>query len=332
MFFSLTYLSIVFATFLTFCDCIEPLTTITTLGALIASVGFAGYKYMICNINECCNGEWMKYDHYGLETDIGTNLFGQHLVKFIVLKSLKAHIQKKKPKKALVMAFHGDTGSGKNHVSKMIMEHLFKKGSESQYGHLYIAAQHFPHKQEVNKYKDELRKQIEEHTSKCERSLFIFDEVDKMPPGVLDALTPYLDYHEKVDGIDYRKNIFIFLSNAGAKNITKIALKFWADGKDREEISLKDIEHLITSGAFNEEGGLKYSEIVKRELIDVYVPFLPMEKKHVMQCVQAELNAQNKKGDIKMIADQLLYYPPEAKLFSTSGCKKVTQKVDLFAS
>jgi hypothetical protein len=40
--------------------------------------------------------------------------------------------------------------------------------------------------------------------SQCEKSLFVFDEVDKMPQGVLDAVKPYLDYHEQIDGTDFR--------------------------------------------------------------------------------------------------------------------------------
>ena len=32
---------------------------------------------------------------------------------------------------------------------------------------------------------------------------------------------------------------------------------------------------------------------------------------------------------VDFVADQLTYWPPEIKLFSTSGCKRVAQKVDL---
>jgi hypothetical protein len=38
----------------------------------------------------------------------------------------------------------------------------------------------------------------------CDRSLFVFDEVDKMPKGVLDAVKPFLDYHEDINGVDFR--------------------------------------------------------------------------------------------------------------------------------
>lgn len=41
--------------------------------------------------------------------------------------------------------------------------------------------------------------------------MFIFDEMDKMHPGLIDGIKPYLDYYDKLDGVSYRKSIFIFL-------------------------------------------------------------------------------------------------------------------------
>jgi hypothetical protein len=34
--------------------------------------------------------------------------------------------------------------------------------------------------------------------------MFIFDELDMMPPKVLDAIHPFIDYLEVVDGVDPR--------------------------------------------------------------------------------------------------------------------------------
>ena len=103
-----------------------------------------------------------------------------------------------------------------------------------------------------------------------------------------------------------RKNIFIFLSNTGGKEITDAALSTWRDGKPREEISfaqvsnlaqiellhwkfLSQLEPLIAAGAFNEAGGLQFSRVIERSLVDVFVPFLPLERTHVKTCVHNEL-------------------------------------------
>ena len=41
--------------------------------------------------------------------------------------------------------------------------------------------------------------------------MFIFDEIDKMPPGLMDTIKPYLEYYDNLNGVNYRKAIFLFL-------------------------------------------------------------------------------------------------------------------------
>ena len=46
------------------------------------------------------------------------HLFGQPLVTQVVTRTLRSHIRKSSPSKALVLSFHGWTGGGKNYVAK----------------------------------------------------------------------------------------------------------------------------------------------------------------------------------------------------------------------
>ena len=50
-----------------------------------------------------------------------------------------------------------------------------------------------------------------------------------------------------------------------------------------------DLENLIRNGAFNEKGGLHKSNVVERHLVDFYVPFLPLERIHVKQCIEFQI-------------------------------------------
>ena len=95
---------------------------------------------------------------------------------------------------------------------------------------------------------------IRGNVSRCPQSLFIFDEIDKMPLGMIDGIKAFIDHHESVSGIDFRRSIFLFLSNTGGREITDIAYKAWSEGKARQNISYSDLEHLIRKGAFNEAG------------------------------------------------------------------------------
>ncbi len=106
----------------------------------------------------------------------------------------------------------------------------------------------------------------------------------------MDDLRPFLEHHRDVGGVDYRKCIFIFLSNTGAKLINNFVINHWRQGNEREDIKIRDIETIINDGAFNLEGGLWHTELISHNLIDFFVPFMPLEKSHIKQCIEADLN------------------------------------------
>ncbi|XP_065669628.1 torsin-1A-like [Hydra vulgaris] len=288
-----------------------------------------------CQFIECCDDDWINHNVSGIQDSLKEKLFGQHLVIKMVGKTVESHSKIKTPKKPLVMSFQGWTGSGKSFVSDIVAQHLYKNGLNSKFVHKKIAAIHYKHKSDLEKYKIELTNFIETNTKKCERSLFIFDEVDKFPEGLADVLKPYLDFHHALEGTDYRKNIFIFLSNTAADRINNFAIKHFADGKSREMITSFEMEKLLSVSAFNIPGGFKNADIVLEGLIDFYVPFLPLERKHVKQCAEAELQKRYHKHDdaiIEETANEIQYFPEEGKWFSATGCKTISNKVSMFVN
>jgi len=67
----------------------------------------------------------------------------------------------------------------------------------------------------------------------------------------------------------------------------------------------------------------------------VVVPFLPLEREHVKQCIR--FNARSKRRypseqTINDIADELEYFPSDIQVYSRSGCKRVDEKVNLFTA
>ena len=63
-----------------------------------------------------------------------------------------------------------------------------------------------------------------------------------------------------------------------------------------QKISIKDLEPLVAAGAFNEAGGLQHSRMIEKNLVDVFVPFLPLERRHVKTCVRRELDRRHVSG------------------------------------
>lgn len=139
----------------------------------------------------------------------------------------------------------------------------------------------------------------------CSRSLFIFDEVDKIPAGVLDSLTSIIDHHNTVDGVNLRHATFIFLSNAGGTEISDKLLQLTANGMLREETQLYHFEKMTETAAYNIMGmeftlpsmlstilnkmpfvgGLRKANMIEASLIDHFIPFLPLEKRHIEKCI-----------------------------------------------
>ena len=219
---------------------------------MVLSAVWSAREQVLCRWRECCEAPWLTPNLPALEERLEANVFGQHLVTRLVTRAVRAHVRKSDPKKALVMSFHGWTGSGKNFVAKFIAESLFKLGMNSKFVHLFNSPYHFPDYKMADIYRLRVQDWIRGNVTACQTSIFIFDEIDKMPEGVIDGIKPFLDFYPSLDGQTYRKSIFLFLSNTGGRDITKHTYQLWSEGKRREDIAYSDLEMLVNKGAFNE--------------------------------------------------------------------------------
>nr|XP_055044497.1 torsin-1A-like [Misgurnus anguillicaudatus] len=277
----------------------------------------------------------LTFDPKRLKKDLHENLYGQHIVSEVVLKSVSAFLKDSNPNKPLVLSFHGLTGVGKNHVAKIIARNIYEKGDESKHVITFISEHHFPHKDKVDIYSAQLKQWIHGNVSSFPRSMFIFDEMDKMNPQLVETIRPFLDYMALVNGVSYHKAIFIFLSNAGGNVIANMVLDFYKDGKDREELQInsKGMETEILQHVFNDKSsGFWRSHLIVHHLVDHFIPFLPLEMRHVRQCVLAEmdnLNIPQYTDLVDTVAREMPFFPPEDKIFSVKGCKAVRQKLIL---
>lgn len=288
---------------------------------------YAGY----CYINECCEPAWVSYDIAGINDSLRKNVFGQHLVRDIVPTVIKAHREDKNPEKPLVLAFHGNTGSGKNFVSGIIADRLYYKGIKSKYVHKFLSSHLFPDQNLVPVYREDIKRQLKEVIKKCEKALFIIDEIDKMPFGLADTFKPYLDYNDNVDGYDFRKSIFIFMGNTGVQEINDVAIAYFLRGKDREIIKMKSMNKLLRAIAY-QTGGMKNAALIDSHLINFHVPFLPLERNHIRMCAEVELVKAGKRvSSVKLdaIVDELEYFPEEYNVYSLSGCKNIKSLVQI---
>ncbi|XP_071457090.1 prosalusin isoform X2 [Marmota flaviventris] len=180
----------------------------------------------------------------------------------------------------------------------------------------------------------DLKNWVQGNLTACGRSLFLFDEMDKLPPGLMEVLRPFLGPSWVVYGTNYRKAIFIFISNTGGEQINQVALEAWRSRRDREEISLQELEPAVSRAVLdNPHHGFWHSGIVEERLLDAMVPFLPLQRHHVRHCVLnelAQLGLEPRDEVVQAVLDSTTYFPEDEQLFSSNGCKTVASRIAFF--
>lgn len=162
-------------------------------------------------------------------------------------------------------------------------------------------------------------------------------------------------------------------SNIGGATINDVALDFWHSGQNREDIGMEDLEHRLRAETmesqgmtlrslsdeckpflvsenilgwiiivyfsffplvyFSSTGGFAQSELMSGHLIDFFVPFLPLEYRHVKLCARDAYAARGLETDeatLDEVAKAMLYVPKEERLFSAQGCKSIPQRINFF--
>ncbi|NXK92465.1 TOR3A protein, partial [Formicarius rufipectus] len=289
-----------------------------------------------CSFGKCCEtGDCRIINNItGLEADLSEQLHGQHLAKEVVFRAVQGFLQSPQPKKALVLSFHGWSGTGKNFVARMVANHLYRDGLKSDCVRVFISLFHFPHHTYLDSYKAQLQRQLSETLQLCRQSLFIFDEAEKLHSSLLDAIRPFMAHYGSKGQADHQRAIFLFLSNLGGNTINEVALDFWRAGRAREEISMELLEQRLRLELQEPaENGDAHSHLLRESLIDFLVPFLPLEFHHVKLCARDAFLARGlpyTEATLDEVARMMVFVPKEEKLFSAQGCKSVPQRINYF--
>ena len=291
---------------------------ITVLIAVILHWIYGGIFKSVSDEGESCQNPWIKHDFDHLSNNLSFDFFGQHLVTENTFEILKAHIKNEQTKKPLVLSFHGSPGTGKTFASKLIAESFYKLGMSSKHTVFFNNQEHYEnYEQEVI-----LKRTIESTVSRCKYALFIFEEAHLMNSKLLDVMLPYVNY----PSLSYNRAIFLFLSKSGAYSINDYVIDKMKAGRMRESITLEEMHNLLHSYIIKTEKPFKGTEFVAQNLVDAYIPFLPLERQHVRKCVYAIMRQKHINFDehfVDSIMTSILYFPDTYPLFASAGCKRI---------
>lgn len=264
---------------------------------------------------ECMN----SIDIESLHHELQRRVHGQHIAVNVVVERLQ-EFSSASDRRLLIMSFHGWTGIGKNFMSSIIAQHL-----PATNVHKFIIPLHFAHDMDSNAAL--LSEWITSNVSypSCGFHLFIVDEVDKAPSSLVRSLRDTLRKLSVLSDMNCRA-LFLLLTNDGATVINTAVTEVLVNGGSREDLEL---EHLMLPHLDSNW----YTELMSAELIDQTVPFLPLERRHIAQCAEAELKLRQvdfSQQLIDNVVNSLLYFPPDVQLFSSSGCRRIAHLVDRF--
>ncbi|KAK2152943.1 hypothetical protein LSH36_314g03039 [Paralvinella palmiformis] len=279
------------------------------------------------NLTFCKDG--LNFDLNQLEADLKKNVFGQHIAITAVLHHIKVLLSSAE-KNITVLSFNGWTGIGKNYVSSFIGARIREANTNK-----IIIPLEFAHARDSESHQDQMMKRLIGGVAKCQVNLFIIDEVDKATSGTIEGLRRGLQ-NLTTSRLERTKVIVLLLSNSGGSAINRYLLDQLSLGGDRESLNHEDVlKCMLQVNAAQVEQDW-YAPLYEDGIIDVIIPFLPLEKSHVSQCTdhyiretRPMLGLSDRSDIIERVLEQMSFFPHGMEIFSSTGCRGVSFKVDL---
>ena len=283
--------------------------------------------YLVMQINICSE---FSIDVKALNTKLYDNVFGQHIAVTSVLSALKTFVDSIKDansEKTLVLSFHGWTGVGKNYISKFISEAFLNSRVW-----WYLVPLHFINEDYEN-HQTNARQWVLGNVTKCGINVFIIDEMDKasdyLMKGIKDAVETLKLSKSEFEGSDILPavSLIIFLSNSKASQINQYFISQVELGRERKDVTANEFQLIFSESNFE-----WYHELYSKDLIDIFVPFLPLEEHHVRQCVIRDFSNKGINPSEQLVEEvlaELSFVDLGESRLSQTGCKRVQDKVDL---
>lgn len=301
------------------------LSSVTMTLVFIVLLAGISFQYFYSTRDVCS----LNIDLTSVHRELVKRVHGQHLAVQVVMETfesfLKIDVQSESRRSnILVLSFQGWSGIGKNHMSGIISS-FFRPTKV----HKFIVTLHFAHNSEddVSNLNDWFLSNV---TSSCGIHLFIFDEVDKSSDRLVSGLRETLI---AADDLLSRRNdtkaIVLLLSNSAGSMINACTVEALQEGIARENISY---EAIIKRFDDLSKDSMWYDAMLRENLINRIVPFLPLERIHIEKCIIAALEERGLTSSddiIRAVIDRLTFFPSSTNIFCKTGCRKVETQLDL---
>nr|XP_025969584.1 torsin-4A [Dromaius novaehollandiae]XP_025969585.1 torsin-4A [Dromaius novaehollandiae]XP_025969586.1 torsin-4A [Dromaius novaehollandiae]XP_025969587.1 torsin-4A [Dromaius novaehollandiae] len=279
--------------------------------------------FQILNAIENLDDNLQKYDLDGLEKTMHREVFGQNAAVESIMELLKDYLATHIHNKPLVISLNGPVGVGKSHVGWLLAKH-FRSVMDNDFVLQYFVMHHCPNGVSDLTCQIDLSKKISDMVTRAEIEekipLFILDEVELMSPVLLDTLSQFFEPNQTNE---FLNAIYILISNIGGSEITKFVIQNASTELLHQQRGIEELLNIIRPLLIHVHPLWKSADIV---------PFVLLEKSHVINCFLEEMRREGLYPDqnhIENLASQLSYYTLGDKQYSRTGCKQVVAKVNL---
>ncbi|KAK7172641.1 hypothetical protein R3I93_002678 [Phoxinus phoxinus] len=270
----------------------------------------------VYNAIENLDDQVVKYDLEGLERTLHREVFGQSEALEELMDYLNDYLSTYAHQKPLVLSLHGASGVGKSHLGRLLVRH-FRSVVEDKLVVHYLSKHHCPLQEAPQHCASAMARRITEVVTRAEEEeqipFFILDEVELMPPLLLDILQTFLQSDQTNEFLNV---VYVFLSSLGQR-----------------EISAHFLQNASTAGAHKPlRQALSLVHPLWTEPVVELIPLSLLEREHIVQCFLEEMTLEGfypELSHVDRLADELAYHRAAGRQYAKTGCKQVVGKVNL---
>ncbi|XP_018940601.1 torsin-4A-like [Cyprinus carpio] len=272
--------------------------------------------FQVYNAIENLDDHVLKYDLEGLERSLHREVFGQLEALEELMEHLNDYLSTYAHQQPLALSLHGASGVGKSHLGRLLARHFRSVVDDKLVVH-YLSKHHCPLQDAAQHCASKLAQRISEVVTRAEEEeqipFFILDEVELMPPPLLDILQMFLQSNQTNEFLNV---VYVFLSSLGQREITAHVL-----------------QNASTAGAHKPlRRALSLIHPLWMEPAVELIPLSLLEREHVIQCFLEEMTLEGfypELSHVERLADELAYHTAAGRQYAKTGCRQVVGKVNL---